>query len=111
MAEQRVPPAIVPQRKITGISAILLPFTDDGSVDWDGFSAHVERTVQAGLAPAVNMDTGYVNLLDDGVRKEVLQRTQGIVGNGSFVAGAFIGDQAGDKWNADAYDRRIDEVQ
>jgi dihydrodipicolinate synthase/N-acetylneuraminate lyase len=111
MDEQRVPPAILPQRKITGISAILLPFTEDGSVDWKGFSAHVERTVQAGLTPAVNMDTGYVNLLDDALRKEVLSCTRGIVGSGSFVAGAFIGDTAGDKWNADAYARRIDEVQ
>ena len=111
MFKESIPPTVVERRKIVGISAILLPFTEDGSVDWKGFSAHVERTVQAGLAPAVNMDTGYVNLLDDGVRKEVLRRTQAIVGNGSFVAGAFIGDQAGDKWNADAYDRRIDEVQ
>ena len=54
---------IRPRRRITGMSAILLPFLDDGSVDWDGFRAHVRRTADAGLTPAVNMDTGYVNLL------------------------------------------------
>ena len=58
---------IVPRRKITGISAILLPFTPAGEVDWPSFDAHVLRTSDAGLTPAVNMDTGYVNLLDDAI--------------------------------------------
>jgi hypothetical protein len=35
---------IIPNRKIEGISAILLPFSPDGSVDWDAFCAHVART-------------------------------------------------------------------
>jgi hypothetical protein len=53
-----------PRRKITGMSAILLPFTAAGQVDWTGFEAHVQRTGTAGLVPAVNMDTGYANLID-----------------------------------------------
>jgi len=50
------------------MSAILLPFDEHGEVDWAGFTAHVEITAAAGLVPAVNMDTGYVNLIDDKTR-------------------------------------------
>lgn len=99
-----------PCRKITGISAILLPFSEDGSVDWDGFSAHVARTAQAGLTPAVNMDTGYVNLLDDMIRFEVLRRTRQALGGGSFVAGAFVADQPGAAWDVDAYRRQMNLI-
>jgi len=97
-------------RKITGMSAILLPFNDDNSVDWDSFDAHISRTWEAGLKPAVNMDTGYVNLLDDATRKEVLQRTHAIVGDGNYVAGAFTADSPGDGFNLDAYKSAIDLI-
>ena len=56
-------PPIRPLRTIVGISAVLLPFTDDGDVDWPGFEALLDRTVAVGITPAVNMDTGYVQLL------------------------------------------------
>ncbi|MBI1280640.1 MAG: DUF993 family protein [Anaerolineaceae bacterium] len=102
---------IAPERKITGISAILLPFNDDGSVDWDGFCAHVSRTAQAGLTPAVNMDTGYVNLLDAQTRQAVLERTRESLAGGEFVAGAFVGDQPDSKWNRDAYFHQIDSIK
>lgn len=101
---------IRPRRKITGMSAILLPFREDGSVDWDGFRAHVHRTAAAGLTPAVNMDTGYVNLLTPEQKREVLAQTADILAGGAFVAGAFIGDQPGDAWNLDAYRRQIDLI-
>src|SRR6185436_15197401 len=91
---------LTPQRKITVISAILLPFNEDGAVDWDGFCAHVARTAQAGLAPAVNMDTGYVNLIDAATRQAVLERTRETLSGGAFVAGAFVGDNPGDSWKA-----------
>lgn len=100
-----------PHRKITGISAILLPFTGDGAVDWDGFCVHVARTAAAGLTPAVNMDTGYVNLLDDATRQAVLKRTNETLAGGAFVAGAFVADRPGDTWNVDAYRRQIDLIQ
>ncbi len=99
-----------PRRKITGMSAILLPFTDDGAIDLDGFRAHVRRTADAGLTPAVNMDTGYVNLLDDAARREVLTHTADVLQGKPFIAGAFIGDQPGDSWNLDAYRRQIDQI-
>jgi dihydrodipicolinate synthase/N-acetylneuraminate lyase len=98
-------------RKITGISAILLPFLENHGIDWDGFDVHVTRTVEAGLAPAVNMDTGYVNLIDEKTRAEVLRRTQDLVAGRMFVAGAFIGDRRGDQWDLDAYRRQIDAVE
>ncbi len=104
-------PMIRPRRKIAGISAILLPFREDGAVDWDGFCAHVARTSQAGLTPAVNMDTGYVNLIDAETRREVLKWTRAALGDKLFVAGAFVGDKPGDAWNADEYLRQIELIQ
>ena len=80
-----------PHRPIEGISAILLPFLDDlGTIDWPGFRAHVERTAALGLLPAVNMDTGYVNLLDDATRARA---PDGIVcssGGGAIAVNAGI---------------------
>jgi dihydrodipicolinate synthase/N-acetylneuraminate lyase len=100
-----------PRRKITGISAILLPFTEDGAVDWQNFCAHVARTAEAGLAPAVNMDTGYANLIGEELRCEVLARTRDILGGREFTAGAFVGDKPGDAWNARAYGDQIELIQ
>ena len=90
---------IKPRRKITGISAILLPFHEDHSIDWASFCAHVARTSDYGITPAVNMDTGYVNLIDQATRREVLARTQETLGNRPFVAGAFVPAKPGDAWN------------
>jgi len=102
---------IVPRRKITGISAILLPFTSTGEIDWPAFDAHVARTAEAGLAPAVNMDTGYVNLLDDAVKCQALERTAGVLNGREFYAGAFVGDAPGSRWNRDAYLQQIEPIQ
>jgi dihydrodipicolinate synthase/N-acetylneuraminate lyase len=100
-----------PCRKITGISAILLPFTENHEVDWDGFCAHVARTAEAGIIPAINMDTGYANLIDEGTRREALARTQETLGNGAFTAGAFVGDKAGDSFNKAAYFAQVEQIQ
>ena len=89
-------PDLRPCRRITGMSAILLPFLSDGSVDWPAFEAHVVRTSDVGLTPAVNMDTGYVQLLDSATAMEVLDRTSALTG-GRFVAGAFVADVPGDR--------------
>lgn len=101
---------IRPHRKITGMSAILLPFEDNGRVDWDGFRSHVHRTSDAGLTPAVNMDTGYVNLLDAAQRREVLAHTADVLAGRQFVAGAFVGDHPGAAWDLDAYRQQIDLI-
>lgn len=100
-----------PRRKPTGISAVLLPFCESGEVDWPAFTAHVARTAKAGLSPAVNMDTGYVNFIDDATRLEVLRRTRETLGDAPFVAGAFVADRPGEAFAADRYKQRIDEVQ
>ena len=90
-------------RKVTGISAILLPFTEADKIDWKSFDHHVERTVEGGLIPAVNMDTGYVNLIDQAMRDQVLKRTYDILSGKPFVAGAFVADHDGVPFQRDAY--------
>ena len=99
-----------PRRKITGMSAILLPFTAGGEIDWPAFEAHVRRTADAGLTPAVNMDTGYVNLLDDDTKLAVLAHTCDVLSGGPFVAGAFVADEPGSAFNLDAYRERIEPI-
>jgi dihydrodipicolinate synthase/N-acetylneuraminate lyase len=101
---------IVPGRKITGISAILLPFTDTGSIDWLGFERHVEHTARAGLIPAINMDTGFGNLLTLTERLEALERTRSVLGRGEFVAGAFVPDQPGASYDEAGYLRSIEPI-
>jgi dihydrodipicolinate synthase/N-acetylneuraminate lyase len=105
------PPAIVPNRRITAMSAVLLPLLQDGTVDWDVFDSHLRRTCEAGLIPAINMDTGSVHLLDNQTRLEVLQHTNNVLSGKSFVAGAYIADKPGDKWNSEAYQHELDLIQ
>lgn len=102
---------IVTGRKITGSSAILLPFLEDGAIDWASFEGHIQRTAEAGLIPAVNMDTGYANLIDEATRREVLRRTRDLLDGQAFVAGAFVADKPGDAWSIDAYRQQIDSIQ
>jgi len=101
-----------PRRKLSGISAVLLPFTSDaGDVDWPGLRSQISRTAEAGLTPAVNMDTGFGHLLDDGTKLDVLRATRETLGNGNFVAGAFAADRPGDPFAADVYKTQIDMIQ
>lgn len=93
---------IRPQRTINGMSAVLLAFTPDGDVDWTAFQAHVARTVAAGLTPAVNMDTGYVQLLDVADKNRVLDLAAEVTG-GAFVAGAYVADGLGAAFDLAGY--------
>jgi dihydrodipicolinate synthase/N-acetylneuraminate lyase len=73
-----------------GIAAALLPYTAEGSIDWAGFEAHVARTRAAGLDVAVNMDTGFGDLLAPPEREAVLDATRRALGAGvPFYAGAY----------------------
>jgi dihydrodipicolinate synthase/N-acetylneuraminate lyase len=99
-----------PRRTIRGMSAILLPFRSDLSVDWDAFAAHVARTHAAGIAPAVNMDTGYVQLIDDATRRQALAIARETVGSGEIVAGACVVDAAGAAFDEGAYGRQVDMI-
>ena len=98
------------KRKITGISAILLPFAEDDRVDWASFDGHVTRTLESGLTPAVNMDTGYANLIDEATRLEVLRRTRQLADGRPFVAGVFVADRQGDALDLDGYRRGVREA-
>ena len=105
-------PAVRPEREIDGISAVLLPWTDGGAaIDWAGFERHLTKTLEAGLTPAVNMDTGYVQLLAEDQRREVLRRTTAIIGaGGRFVAGAWVADEPGAAFAPDRYRAELDAI-
>jgi dihydrodipicolinate synthase/N-acetylneuraminate lyase len=86
-----------PGRKVQGIAAALLPYRADGQVDVDAFQKHLVSTQQVNLTNAVNMDTGYVNLLTEREKREVLGWTREALGKGAtFVAGAHVENQEGD---------------
>jgi len=102
MPEIDVPSLLRPQRSITGMSAVLLPYTAAGDIDWSATEAHIARTHDAGLVPGVNMDTGYVQLLDAETKIRVLDLAQQVTG-GNFAAGAFVADRAGDSVDVEAY--------
>jgi len=97
-----------PRRTITGMSAVLLPHTAGGAVDWDGLAAHVARTAGAGLTPAVNMDTGFVQVLDEATRDRVLEVAA--ANSDGFVAGAHLEDRAGDRFDLEGYRRQVDRI-
>jgi phosphoglycerate dehydrogenase-like enzyme len=103
-------PALVPGRRIVGYSAVLLPHTDGGEVDWVGFESLLGRTLDAGLIPAVNMDTGYVQLLTEPDRARVLATAASLAGPGGFAAGAFVPDTEGDAYDPAAYSRAAAQV-
>ncbi|MCU0705757.1 MAG: dihydrodipicolinate synthase family protein [Fimbriiglobus sp.] len=100
-----------PRRRIVGMSAILLPFRADGAVDWDAFRRHVARTADNGLAPAVNMDTGYANLIDADTRERALAETAAVMNGREYVAGAYVGDTPGAKFDLDGYRRAVEQIQ
>lgn len=95
-------------RRVTGMAAVLLPFTANGSIAEDAYAACLQDTVAAGLTPAVNMDTGYVNLLIGDEKRRVLTLARQVLGNAPFVAGAYIEGLDGDV--ADLYQREIARI-
>ncbi len=109
-ASSSVVPRIRPKRVITGMSAILLPVLSTGEIEWEGFRAHVLRTAQVGLTPAVNMDTGYGHLLSESQRVAVLEETRSVLKGEKFIAGAFVKDQPDSVFQFEAYQRQIDQI-
>ena len=96
-------------RKISGIAAALLPYEPSGEIAEEAFVQHLQRTHEAGLANAVNMDTGYVNLLTQEERSSVLKLAREALGKDiPFYAGAFIEGIAGDP--ATLYRTQIEEI-
>jgi dihydrodipicolinate synthase/N-acetylneuraminate lyase len=99
-----------PRRMIRGLSAILLPFTAERTIDWEAFAAHVARTHAAGITPAVNMDTGYVQLIDDAIRRQALRIARETIGTGDLVAGACVVDAPGAAFDESAYGSQFDMI-
>jgi dihydrodipicolinate synthase/N-acetylneuraminate lyase len=92
-----------PTRPVLGVSAVLLPFDDGGDVDWASFRGLLDRTLDAGLVPAVDMDTGYVQLIDVPTRTRVLDAAADRCGDAGFFAGAYVDDGPGDALDLGAY--------
>jgi dihydrodipicolinate synthase/N-acetylneuraminate lyase len=99
-----------PGRAITGMSAVLLPFSDPETPDRWGFVEHVRRTAEAGLIPAVNMDTGFGPTLDADTRDELLALARSTV-DGTLVAGAHVADTPGSALDLDGYLAEVDRIQ
>jgi dihydrodipicolinate synthase/N-acetylneuraminate lyase len=97
-----------PRRRVRGSAAVLLPFTDDGDVDWAGLRTQLEHIAAVGLVPAVNMDTGYVSLVDAATRASVLDHARAT--GTAFVAGAYVDDAPGCPFDLDAHQHAIDAV-
>lgn len=100
MTPPRTPPPIVERRPILGASAVLMPLTADGSIDWRAFEEHLARTVDAGLIPAVNMDTGFGPYLTEDERARVLRIA--LTHTPHVIAGAHVDDQPGDAFDPKA---------
>ena len=102
-------PPLRPGRRIEGISAVLLPYGADDRPDWEGFRHLLDRTFAAGLTPAVNMDTGYVNLLSREERERALLEAAETSAGRRFVAGAFVEGEDGDLVRL--YRREVDAIR
>ncbi len=89
-------PPVLTKRTIKGISAVLLPWKPSGQMDLDSYQRGLLRTWKSGLTPAINMDTGYANLLSPQQRTEVLLLVAQVAAGRPFVAGAFVEDLPGD---------------
>jgi len=96
------------RRKPLAMAAALLPFNEDGSIAGSAYQACLRETLDAGLIPAVNMDTGYVNLLTSKERLFALRLARGAAGGEPFVGGVFIEKDEGDI--VDLYRREIATV-
>lgn len=92
-------------RKPVGMAAVLLPFTETGEIAEDAYAACLRETVDAGLTPAVNMDTGYANLITEAEKFRMLKIASDTLGGKPFLAGAFIEGQDGEP--AELYRRAI----
>jgi dihydrodipicolinate synthase/N-acetylneuraminate lyase len=97
------------RRKPQGISAAFLPWKPVGKIDFESFQRGIERTWACGLVPAINMDTGFANLLSLNQRQEILRFVSELAGARPFVAGAFVEDLSGPM--IDNYRLQVTEIR
>lgn len=89
-------------RRPHGICAVLLPYTEAGRADWAAFERLLLRVRDAGLDAAVNMDTGFGDLLSAPEREAVLGVARRALGpSAALFAGAYA--VAGEADPAKAY--------
>jgi dihydrodipicolinate synthase/N-acetylneuraminate lyase len=93
---------LTPARVIDGCAALTLPFDEDGRPDLEALAALVQQTYASGLTPAVSTLAGYVDLLTDDERCDVLAVTAGVARGRRFLAGA-LPDTAGSGSLAERY--------
>lgn len=96
-------------RRIHGAAAVLLPHRPDGTPDPDAFAQLVAFVSRHGLTPAINMDTGYGELLTPAQRHDVLRRAAQVLSGRPFIAGVYVDPQSADL--GDAYRRGADEIR
>jgi len=98
-----------PGRKVRGIAAALLPYTESSKIAVEAFQRHLVATQRAGLMNAVNMDTGYVNYLSDSEMEQILGWTrEALIKGVPFVAGAYVEGRSGDL--VSLYRRAMDRI-
>lgn len=96
-------------RQIQGISAAFLPWLTDGTIDWASYERILEDTWACGLTPAINMDTGFTNLLSTSQRDSVLGFVSSKCRGRPFVSGAFGEDAVGPL--VESYQRQCVQIQ
>jgi len=101
-------PPIRFQRKIEAISAAYLPWKPVAKIDFESFERVLERTWRCGIIPAINMDTGFANLLSIAQRHGILEFVAKRANRRPFVAGAYVEDVAGDC--LENYKRETDRI-
>jgi dihydrodipicolinate synthase/N-acetylneuraminate lyase len=72
------------------MSAALLTFDEDGQIDFESYTRHLAATAATGLIPAVNMDTGYVNLLTAPQRQVLLSVAHSVLAGQRYVAALLL---------------------
>ncbi len=108
MATPEVVVKIRTRRPIEGISAVVLPFHADGSIDFDSFAENLLRTADSGLLPAVNVEFGHVERLTSTERAEVLDLVRDVLVARPYVAGVIPINDLGDA--AEEYVRGAAEI-
>lgn len=76
-----------PGRRPDGLAPVLLPYTAEGTIHWDGFAHLLGRAVSSGLTPAITTGVGAADVLTPTDRAEVLATTGAALGGRSFAAG------------------------